>query len=223
MIGAGVLVLALVIFGPMILDGDIPHSGTASLPAQPGEDDVRTQTFRLDQPPPSPPADVESVDVAPQRPERSTAAPPVVVVEQKPQISPPKPAEPAEHVVREEPPVPPSAAVPQAVTPPPEPPTAVTKAPSEKPGASQKTGVSGSAAAGGRWLVQVGAFGQKVNAQRLVTKLRAAGFEAAIGPVASADGTLYGVRVGPVRSPDEAAALARRLAAAGYPGRVVSQ
>ena len=76
---------------------------------------------------------------------------------------------------------------------------------------------------GGRWLVQVGAFGQKVNAQRLVTKLRAAGFEAAIGPVASADGTLYGVRVGPVRSPDEAAALARRLAAAGYPGRVVSQ
>lgn len=214
MIGAGILVLGLVVFGPMILDGGTPPSGTTAVPAVPGEEEVRTQTFRLDQSS-SPPSGVMSpAEAVVQEPERAVEPAAVRSPESRPQTT---PAEPPQQPVRAPPVEPRPAAPPVAHSAP------VAKTGQEKPVSQPDAAATGKPVAGGQWLVQVGAFGQKVNAERLASTLRAAGFRTTIRPVAGGGKTLYGVRVGPVGSPQEAAVLARRLAAAGHPGRVVSQ
>lgn len=211
MIGAGILMLGLVIFGPMVLDGGAPAPGTEASPSGAGAEEVRTQTFRLDQPS-SPPGALPSA-AAPLQ-ERQQDAKPALPVG-KPQIAPAP--QPAEKPVSEKP----SAATtapPPAVQPP-----MVDKPGPEKPAPQRDATASGKPPAASRWLVQVGAFEQKINAERLAARLRGAGFQAAVSPLASGGKTLHGVRVGPAGSAQDAAALARRLAAAGHPGRVVSQ
>jgi cell division septation protein DedD len=75
---------------------------------------------------------------------------------------------------------------------------------------------------GSGWAVQLGVFGQRDNADRLVRDLRSRGFEAFVSPVSRPGSTLYRVRVGPEHDRDAAEQLARRLAAAGHRGPVVS-
>lgn len=212
MIGAGILVLGLVVFGPMILDGGTPPSGSGAAPAGAGGEELRTQTFPLD-PPSSPPSGASPPAGGPlQEPQRA--------VEQAAPGGAPQTAtapQPAEKPASENPAVATTAPPPALQSP------AVVKAGPEKPASQRDVTAAGKPLASGRWLVQVGAFGQKVNAERLAARLRGAGFQVAISPVAGGDKILYGVRVGPAASPEEAAALARRLAAAGHPGRVVSQ
>lgn len=211
MIGAGILVLGLVVFGPMILDGDAPPSGTAVSPAGAGGEELRTQTFRLDQPSLPPPGVTPHAEAVAQ-PQRAVeqAAP---AGETRAAPAPPSAAKP----VPENRPVPTTAPPPVVAS------SGVARARSEKPALQPGAAGSGKPVAGGQWLVQVGAFGQKVNAERLAARLRAAGFQTAVSPLASGGKSLYGVRVGPVGSPEEAAVLARRLAAAGHSGRVVSK
>lgn len=48
-----------------------------------------------------------------------------------------------------------------------------------------------------RWFIQVGIFGEKVNALTLRNKMRRQGFPTIITSVASDNGTLYRVRIGP--------------------------
>ncbi|MFZ0551588.1 MAG: septal ring lytic transglycosylase RlpA family protein [Steroidobacteraceae bacterium] len=67
--------------------------------------------------------------------------------------------------------------------------------------------------------VQVGAYAMRSNAERVVTRLQAAGLAGAFvfGPPATRS-SLYRVRIGPVSSVPEFDALLARLATLGYPG-----
>jgi cell division septation protein DedD len=75
----------------------------------------------------------------------------------------------------------------------------------------------------GGWLVQIGTFGQKGNAERLSGALQKSGFDAFVSPTSRGEKTLYRVRVGPAGAKDEATQLAGRLGAAGHQGQVVPQ
>lgn len=61
------------------------------------------------------------------------------------------------------------------------------------------------------WIVRLGAFSNRANADALVTRLVAAGHKAYIRPVMSGDVALNGVFVGPVPTRNEANALQTEL------------
>jgi len=83
--------------------------------------------------------------------------------------------------------------------------------------------VAAPAQSSGGWLVQVGTFGQKANAERLAAGLKAKGFAAVVSPTQRAGDTMYRVRVGPAGTREAALAVAARLSAAGQSGQVVTQ
>jgi cell division septation protein DedD len=98
-------------------------------------------------------------------------------------------------------------------------------APARIPAAKPATATPAAArpAAGGAFVVQVGTFGQKDNAERLAATLKGRGFAAVVSASSSGGRTLYRVRVGPAGPRDAATGLAGRLASAGHPGQVVPQ
>lgn len=120
---------------------------------------------------------------------------------------PPKPARPAPAlppVAAAQPPkapvaevAPPKPAAPRPVPPKP----VVTPPPAPAPAATGKI----------RWSVQVGSFAEIGNARIAESKLKAAGLPTQFGPVDTAKGVLYRVRVGPLA--DEAAAASARAKA----------
>jgi rare lipoprotein A len=73
--------------------------------------------------------------------------------------------------------------------------------------------------------VQVGAYGDPLNAGKVVTRLEAAGISHVYQTsVTNAGKTVQRVRVGPVSSVEEFDALVARLAAIGFPGaRIASE
>jgi len=221
MVGAGVLVLVLVIVVPLILDGGQERGPDPQ--AIPGQraDELRVRTFDLrateegrapvvgaqpvaQAPVPPPPASVEAAGAA-------TAAAPAAGEAGGEDAMPKAAPEPV--ATQESPP----AAVASAVQPPPTPDVAPPPRAEPPPPAPRPV------ATGGGWLVQLGTFGQRDNAERLAAELGAKGF-AAVLSTTSVDGrTLYRVRVGPAGSREAAATLAGRLSAAGYKGNVVPQ
>ena len=62
-----------------------------------------------------------------------------------------------------------------------------------------------------RWVVQVGNFAEAANAEKLVYRLRDAGYRASSVTVTSATGTVYKVRVGPEIERQNAVRLAEKL------------
>jgi len=213
MVGAGVLVLVLVVIGPLLLDGGPQREvDPQAIPGQ-RSDELHTQTI-----------DLRAAGVS--RPPAAVA--PAVAV-------PPPPPVPAEQPVAEPPPG--AAAAPAATDPVPAP----AALPAPAAGQPVKEAVAAAAPAadagrvarpaasaarpvvGGAWLVQVGTFSQKDNAERLVAELKARGFAAVPSASGSGGRTLYRVRVGPAGSREAATTLAGRLAAAGHPGHVVAQ
>jgi DedD protein len=100
--------------------------------------------------------------------------------------------------------------------------------PSEKPadrvaavaGQPQQVKPAGAAdpakpAPSGKWWVQIGSFASRDNAQALAQKLRAAGFTIDVSQMRTNGKELYRVRSGPVADKPAAAALQERLEAAG--------
>ena len=77
--------------------------------------------------------------------------------------------------------------------------------------------------AAGHFYIQVGAYSQADNAQRVAGKLRAAGVEHVFTLAPAADQPLQRVRVGPIASVREFDALITRLTALGYPGARLAQ
>lgn len=73
----------------------------------------------------------------------------------------------------------------------------------------------------GMWAVQLGSFGDKANAERLAADLRKQGFAAFLSQLATDEGELQRVRIGPQKDRQSAEAMAERLAAAGHKGQVV--
>lgn len=61
------------------------------------------------------------------------------------------------------------------------------------------------------WVVRMGAFGERPNAEALEARLQGMDYKAFIRPVSTSQGTLAGVYVGPVISRDEAERLRTEL------------
>lgn len=219
MVGAGVLILALVIVGPMVLDGGSGSDAVEdAVPGQPSEE-LLTQTFRLNHASPVGQATGDSGSIASPAAPRADPHPQSGTAQQQ---TAPAPAATA-GIVQPQPS--PAAA----------PPTKPEKAPDyqayavaavrpqvESQPASQ-VAPRPDGTPGGGWLVQVGTFGQKDNAERLAASLRQRGFAAFVSPMARTGRTLYRVRVGPSGSREAAAGVAGKLATAGQSGQIVAQ
>jgi rare lipoprotein A len=77
--------------------------------------------------------------------------------------------------------------------------------------------------AAGHFYIQVGAYSQADNAQRVAKKLRDAGLEHVFTLAPAADQPLQRVRIGPIASVQQYDASIARLAALGYPGARLAQ
>ncbi|HLA70647.1 MAG TPA: SPOR domain-containing protein [Steroidobacteraceae bacterium] len=73
----------------------------------------------------------------------------------------------------------------------------------------------------GSFAVQLGSFGSRDNADRLVRDMTAKGFAAFVAPITSNGRELYRVRVGPTRDRTQAEALAAQLRRIGQTGSIV--
>lgn len=197
LIGAGVLVVLLVVVVPAILDGgfgDDSGDGVNGKSAAPAtvKEPRRTHTIRLDQ---------------------STERPPVAQQVTEPAV------EPVQKSVA-------SSAAPgstspstAAVVPHPAP---VAESPvARKPPAAPRVQSAPVPTAG--WIVQLGSFTSRENARRLTDEVSARGFSAFIMSLNQSGTKLYRVRVGPRETRDQATTLARRLAEVGYTGQVMRQ
>jgi rare lipoprotein A len=78
------------------------------------------------------------------------------------------------------------------------------------------------AATGPALYVQAGAFGVETNAQRLVERLRAAGFGNTLLLAPAAGAPLHRVRIGPVAKVEDFDRIVTRLAALGVEGRLAT-
>jgi cell division septation protein DedD len=76
------------------------------------------------------------------------------------------------------------------------------------------------AAAAGAFVVQLGSFASRANADHLARQVRAQGFQVSVSQ-GSSGRHLYRVRVGPAHDRAAATALAQQLRAAGHSGSVV--
>jgi len=72
-----------------------------------------------------------------------------------------------------------------------------------------------------RWLVQLGAFGDQANAERLAARVATFGYEAEVSAFPSSGRTVYRVRVGPEDTRARAEAIASALSAHGFVAQVV--
>jgi DedD protein len=104
------------------------------------------------------------------------------------------------------------------VTAPPAPPAQ--DKPSAAPNAPPEPEVEANA---GGWMVQLGSFERRDNAQRLVQELRHKGYTAFQSEFHGSGRVLYRVRVGPEQDRARAEALAARLVREGHPGKVTAQ
>lgn len=221
MIGAGVLILALILIVPAILDGQRdpdtePDSAVENDAAANTDKPARTHTMLLDRPPESPPVARETPpaeESAVTQEETQESA-----VSEAPTTSPEisaadVSAEEIEPAAAEE-----KTAAKPRTEPDPEPVVKAVEASSKPPakGGLYQVPESG-------WAVQLGSFADQQNAERLAKTVTENGFSVYLMPLRKSDQTLYRVRVGPRDSRPQASELAERLAEAGYKGRVVEQ
>ncbi len=165
LIGAAVLILLAVVFVPMLLDG--PPS------------EAESQEVSLDIPPR--PLETRRLPINPEaaRPGDSTAAADNSI-DRGPSVAAVADDATSGEVVSAPAPVAAPAPPPAPMAPPPQPEPAPPPAAVDEPD--------------GRYVVRFGSFGDRANADRLVSRLRAAGISSAIEPVTSGDRTLQRVR-----------------------------
>jgi DedD protein len=116
-----------------------------------------------------------------------------------------------------------------APAPPPAPPVAtppathpMAAAPAVVPApATEAVAVPNQRAERGSFVVQLGTFSSRANADRLARDMKAKGFAAFVVPVASNGRELFRVRVGPTRDRASAESLAAELKRAGQSGSIV--
>ena len=218
MIGAAVLIVALVLIVPAILDGQLDEDPGADSVTESGggasselTEPTRTHTMLLDRQPDRPPVAREKTESpvtdAEQSKPQVTASP---AVTPPPQVSKPKPtkqdAKPA------------TANASTDVTPVAQTTKSAKLAAADPPSAPSRQSVPSSG-----WAVQLGSFGDKQNAERLAAAVSQNGFPAYLMSLEQSGKTLYRVRVGPRDSRAQASELAERLAKAGYKGKVMQQ
>jgi DedD protein len=105
---------------------------------------------------------------------------------------------------------------------PPAPPTATTGGTTRaSPAAAAAVPPAASTAGAGSYVVQLGSFASRANAERLARQVRAQGFPVTVSQGTS--GHLYRVRVGPAPDRATASELAQHLRARGHSGAIVPQ
>jgi DedD protein len=219
--GAVILVALFVLLVPELLTG--PKDAVA--PATPEEEGLRRYTIDLNAPAasgeqqPSEPGVSLPPVASPQattagdndRAQPGEAAAP----EQIPDTPAPNPQTPAPAAVAQSPGQAPARPAPAtteqpAVRPIPSPPAAQTSRDSGKP-----------PVAAGSFVVQLGSFSSKQNAEKLTRDMTAKGFATFIAPITTNGRELYRVRVGPTRDRASAEALAAQLKRMGQSGSIV--
>ena len=211
LVGAAVLMAAAVILIPEMLSGP-DRSSRAEPAAQQSRNDTPIKTYTIDlshspadQPPPAvidnrapPPEEPASAEPATAQPAPGDQAKPEVP-QQSEAVTPPPQT--------------------QAPQPTPRPrPQPVVEAPTAAPparSAERELASSAAAPTSGKWAVQLGTFSKEANAQRLVKELRDRGQGAFVMPVKSGAGTLYRVRIGPMKDRASAEATLREVRAPG--------
>jgi DedD protein len=113
----------------------------------------------------------------------------------------------------------PSAKEPLPPAPPPGVTAAAPHATTPAPGAATPPEASAEGAAA--YVVQLGSFASRTNADRLARQVRSQGFPVSVSRGTS--GRLYRVRVGPARDRAAASELAQQLSARGHSGAIVPQ
>jgi len=200
MIGAGVLLVALVLIAPAILDGrwdgdiatysngrSVGREVPADIPeSSPHAPEMRTHTIVLDREPDRPPvAQPVTEPSAVIEPQKESAGPDTPRVSGKPA-------------------------------------TAPDLADQAKAGQGLADHASTDLPASG-WSVQLGSFAQRPNAERLASEVKSRGFRVYLEPLKQSGRTYYRVRVGPRNTRGQASELASGLAKAGYTGQVIQQ
>jgi DedD protein len=187
------------------IDLDAPATSGAATPAAPG----------VNLPPVAEPGPVESPAAGSgslARPGESAAPESAAVMPEagkpRPVASPPVPAQAAPRPSVAASPAPPPAPVSTAATP-----QSAPRADTRKPAAVTPPA--------GSFVVQLGSFGSKENAERLVRDMTAKGFATFIAPITTNGRDLYRVRVGPTRDRASAEALAAQLKRIGQSGSIV--
>jgi cell division protein FtsN len=128
----------------------------------------------------------------------------------------------AQPAAAESPPPPPSSAAPHAPQAPPAAPPALMLAKSGRASAAAASAANSVAGDSGAWMVQLGSFASRTNAERLARQVRAGGFKVSVSQ-GSSGRRLYRVRVGPAHDREAATQLAVKLRAAGHSGSIVSK
>jgi DedD protein len=108
------------------------------------------------------------------------------------------------------------------------PPSSAARPPAVAAGATQAPHAEGAAApppataeGSGNYVVQLGSFASRANADRLARQVRSQGFPVSVSRGTS--GHLYRVRVGPAHDRSAASELAQQLRARGHSGAIVPQ
>jgi len=205
MIGAVVLLVALVLIVPAILDGDgdgddSPSVANSARNSVADDAPLRRYEIRPNRPAETPPLPQASVanDPSPQ---------PADKVQTKESLQPSKSSQQAQPTKPKE-----SVKPAKVATAPPKP----APVPASKP--QQPAAIQSG------WVVQLGSFSSRSNAQGLAGRVKKKGFAAYLMPVERSGKTLYRVRVGPPQaSRDKAAKLADKLRRAGHSGQVTEQ
>ena len=197
--GAIILVALIVLLVPELLTGPV-HSAprAAAVASSVEEPPLRSYTIKL--------ADEShtrgaSTHSGPEQPSPLPAAPAAGATS------------PSEAVAAEEPKV--ASAPPPAMTPPPP------AHPSAATGATGATQQAPGAGSSGGYVVQLGSFASRANADHLARQVRAQGFPVTVSQGNS--GHLYRVRVGPAHDRSAAGELAQQLRAHGHSGAIVPQ
>ncbi len=198
--GAIILVALIVLLVPELLTGPV-HSAprAAAVTSSPEEPPLRSYTIKLAEEPHS---GGVSARGGPEQPAPLPTAPAAAAT------SVPAPLA-AEEAMS-------ASAPPAAATAPPTHPPAVRAATTA--GTAQR---AGTAEPSGAYMVQLGSFASRANADRLAKQVRAQGFPVSVSQGSS--GRLYRVRVGPAHDRAAAGDLAQQLLAHGHSGAVVPQ
>jgi DedD protein len=220
--GAVILVALFVLLVPELLKG--PRNADA--PGTAAEDGMRRYTIDLSAANPATPVESQTEQpVALPQPASPNPADPMpsnpipsspIPSNDRPLAKPGDSAEPAAAAAPA-----PSAAPPVATVTP----SAVTKAPPPAPVPIPRDVAQKPAPATpvepGSFVVQLGSFASRDNANRLVRDMTAKGFAAFVAPIKSGERELYRVRVGPTRDRAQAEALAAQLRRVGQSGSIV--
>src|SRR6202045_4560721 len=92
--------------------------------------------------------------------------------------------------------------------------------PAKSAPASAAASSAANSAAEGSWMVQLGSFASRTNAERLARQVKAGGFKVSVSR-GSSGRRLFRVRVGPAHDREAATQLAAKLRAAGHSGSIV--